>query len=143
MSCARRTAASCPIRQQPADARRRHLRRHTIDYYNNELENFITDLTANVFGSINPNFGPYTLPDGTPPPPILQATLAGALGPLIAFLSNNVDGTPIFALASYTNAGAVDTEGIDLGLNLYLSDDWVLDLTYSWFDFDVQEQGGS
>ena len=113
----------------------------TIDYYNNELDNFITDLTANTFGSINPNFGPYTLPDGSPAPqPVLDA-LAGALGPLIAFLSNNVDGTPIFALASYTNAGAVDTQGIDLGLNLYLNSELVLDFTYSWFDFDVQELG--
>ena len=112
----------------------------TIDYYSNELENFITDLTANTFGSINPNFGPYTLPDGSPAPAIVQQTLAGALGPLIAFLSNNVDGTPIFALASYTNAGAVDTEGFDVGLNVY-HESFVFDFTYSWFNFDVKELG--
>ncbi len=113
----------------------------TLDYYSNELENFITDLTANAFGSINPNFGPYTLPDGSPAPAILTGTLQGALGPLFAFLSNNVDGSPILALASYTNAGAVDTQGIDLGVNVYLTNDWVLDFTYSWFDFDVKELG--
>lgn len=113
----------------------------TIDYYNNELENFITDLTANPGGLINPAFGPYTLPNGQSAPGLVQATLQGALGPLFAFLSNNVDGTPIFALASYTNAGAVDTQGIDLGLNLYLSNNWVIDFTYSWFDFDVKELG--
>ncbi len=112
----------------------------TVDYYANELDNFITDLTPNVFGSINPNFGPYRLPDGSQPPPLVSATLSGALGPLIAFLSNNVDGTPIFALASYTNAGAVDTEGIDLGLNVYFGD-LVFDFTYSWFDFEVKELG--
>ncbi len=113
----------------------------TVDYYSNELDNFITDLTANVFGSINPNFGPYRLPNGSPAPAIVLQTLQGALGPLFAFLSNNVDGTPIFALASYTNAGAVDTQGIDLGLNYYISPEWVLDFTYSWFDFDVKELG--
>ncbi len=112
----------------------------TIDYYSNELENFITDLTGNAFGSINPNFGPYTLPNGSPAPTIVNLTLAGALGPLVAFLSNNVDGTPIFALASYTNAGAVDTEGIDIGLNVY-HEDLVFDFTYSWFDFDVKQLG--
>ncbi len=112
----------------------------TIDYYSNELENFITDLTGNAFGSINPNFGPYTLPNGSPAPTIVNLTLAGALGPLVAFLSNNVDGTPIFALASYTNAGAVDTEGIDIGLNVY-HEDFVFDFTYSWFDFDVKQLG--
>ena len=59
---------------------------------------------------------------------------------MYGFLSNNVDGTPIFALASYTNAGAVDTEGIDLGLNVYYNN-VVFDFTYSWFSFDVQELG--
>ncbi len=113
----------------------------TVDYYNNELDNFITDLTGNAFGSINPNFGPYTLPDGSPAPALVQSTLAGALGPLIAFLSNNVDGSPLFALASYTNAGAVDTQGLDFGLNVYLTNEWVFDFTYSWFDFDVKELG--
>ncbi len=111
----------------------------TIDFYQNELENFITDLTANAFGSINPRFGPYTPPAGHPLPDLLRGTLAGALGPLIAFLSNNVDGTPIFALASYTNAGAVDTQGIDLGLNYYITPQWQFDFSYSWFDFDIKE----
>ena len=112
----------------------------TVDYYANELENFITDLTSAPAGVINPNFGPYTLPDGSAAPAVLQGVLAGALGPLVAFLSNNVDGTPIFALASYTNAGAVDTEGVDLGLNVY-HEDFVFDFTYSWFNFNVKELG--
>jgi len=111
----------------------------TVDFYQNELDNFITDLTANVFGSINPNFGPYTPPASHPLPDLLRGTLAGALGPLIAFLSNNVDGTPIFALASYTNAGAVDTQGIDIGLNYYITPQWQFDFSYSWFDFEIKE----
>ncbi|MCG8455971.1 MAG: TonB-dependent receptor, partial [Holophagales bacterium] len=115
----------------------------TIDYYNNELENFITDLSANPFGSINPAFGPYTLPNGQAAPGQVIATLQNALGPLFAFLSNNVDGTPILALASYTNAGSVDTEGIDLGLNYYITPEWLLDFSYSWFDFEITELGAA
>ncbi|MDH3744808.1 MAG: TonB-dependent receptor [Acidobacteriota bacterium] len=115
----------------------------TIDYYNNELENFITDLSANPFGLVNPNFGPYQIPAGHPLPGTLAATLEGALGPLIAFLSNNVDGTPIFALASYTNAGAVDTEGIDFGVTVQANRNWGWDLSYSWFDFEIIEAGVS
>lgn len=115
----------------------------TVDYYQNELDNFITDLSINAFGSINPNFGPYTLPNGQPAPAILQGALAGALGPLAAFLSNNVDGTPIFALVSYTNAGSVDTEGIDLGLNYYITPEWLFDFSYSWFDFEIKDLGGA
>ncbi len=113
----------------------------TIDYYNSELENFITDLTPNVFGSINPNFGPYQPPPTHPLPTVLLGTLAGALGPAFAFLSNNVDGTPIFALVSYTNAGAVDTQGIDVGVTSYITPEWLFDFTYSWFDFDTTEAG--
>ncbi|MEM6453606.1 MAG: TonB-dependent receptor [Acidobacteriota bacterium] len=111
----------------------------TIDVYRNELTNFITDLTANPFGAINPNFGAYAPPPNHPAPDLLVGNLAGALGPLFPFLSNNVDGTPIFALASYTNAGAVDTEGVDLGLNFYATPRWLFEFTYSFFDFEIQE----
>jgi iron complex outermembrane receptor protein len=114
----------------------------TIDYYSNELDNFITDLTANPFGAVNPNFGPYTPPAGYPIPETLLATLQGALGGAFAFLSNNVDGTPIFALASYANAGKVDTQGVDVGLNVYATPQWVIDLSYSWFDFTIKDTGG-
>lgn len=114
----------------------------TIDYYSNELDNFITDLTANPFGAVNPNFGPYTPPAGHPAPALLVGTLQGALGSAYAFLSNNVDGTPIFALASYANAGNVDTQGVDLGLNIYASSNWLFDFSYSWFDFTINDTGG-
>ena len=115
----------------------------TVDYYRNELENFITDLSLNPFGTINPNFGPYQAPAGHPAAALLQGTLAGALGPLYAFLSNNVDGSPIFALVSYTNAGSVDTEGLDVGLNYYITPEWLFDFTYSWFDFEITDLAGA
>lgn len=114
----------------------------TIDYYNSDLNNFITDLSANPFGLVNPNFGPYRPPANHPLPGLLLATLRGALPPSVfAFLSNNVDGAPIFALASYTNAGAVDTQGVDIGLNYYVTPEWQLDFSYSWFDFSTTEEG--
>ncbi|MCP4205275.1 MAG: TonB-dependent receptor, partial [bacterium] len=114
----------------------------TVDYYASELDNFITDLTVNAFGSVNPNFGPYQPPAGHPLPALLLGTLAASLPPTVfPFLSNNVDGTPIFALVSYTNAGAVDTQGIDFGLSVYATPQWLLDFTYSWFDFDITELG--
>jgi len=114
----------------------------TIDYYSNELDNFITDLTVNPFGAVNPNFGPYAAPAGHPAEALLIGTLQGALGAAYAFLSNNVDGTPIFALASYANAGKVDTQGIDMGLNIYATPQWLVDFSYSWFDFTINDTGG-
>ena len=60
---------------------------------------------------MNPAFGPYQ------PPATLsgagQTMLLGALqmnlGTFFPLLSNNPDGAPIFAAASYTNFGEVDT----------------------------------
>jgi iron complex outermembrane receptor protein len=117
----------------------------TADYYQNNLTNFITDLLANVgtpLGRLNSNFGPYA------PPPALsaqaQAAVLAALranlpASLFALLSNNVNGAPIIALASYTNFGEVDTQGVDLGVNYYVSSRWVVDFSYSWFDFEIQQ----
>lgn len=111
----------------------------TLDYYNSELENFVTDLLPNPFGTVNPAFGTYQAPAGHPAPNVLIGNLQGALGPLFAFLSNDQAGTPIFALASYTNAGQADTQGIDFGINWYVTPSWTFDLSYSWFDFDLKE----
>ncbi|HEX2222566.1 MAG TPA: TonB-dependent receptor, partial [Thermoanaerobaculia bacterium] len=117
----------------------------TIDYYQNQLENFITDLLPNIgtpLGRLNTNFRPYA-PPSTLPEPVRQAIL-GALQAnlpptLFPFLSNNVNGAPIVALASYTNFGEVDTQGVDVGLNLYTTDKLTLDFAYSWFDFEIKQ----
>lgn len=120
----------------------------TLDYYNSENDNFITDLLPTVgtsLGRINPNFGPYTPPAGLPAPvaALLLSRLQAGLGPQFAFLSNNLDGTPILAVRSYTNFGQVDTQGIDLGLQVMGEGGWRYNFTYSWFDFEIQGQSGS
>ena len=117
----------------------------TIDYYNNELQNFITDLLPNVgtaLGRLNPDFGAYQAPAGLPAPvaQLLLATLQGALGSSFFALSNNLDGSPILGAVSYTNFGQVDTQGIDFGLNIFINPKWRFNASYSWFDFDIQEE---
>ena len=57
----------------------------------------------------------------------------------VFILSNNLDGTPILAAASYTNFGKVDTQGIELGVNYYFTPAWSGSFSYSWFDFDVKD----
>lgn len=117
----------------------------TVDYYRNELENFITDLLPNIgssLGRLNPEFGPYAPPSSLPEPvrqAILNALRANLPPTLFPFLSNNLNGAPIIALASYTNFGKVDTQGVDFGLNLYATDRITIDASYSWFDFDIKE----
>ena len=44
-------------------------------------------------------------------------------------------------MLSYTNAGTVDTEGIDFGVNVYVTNAWNVAFNYSWFDFEVQDFG--
>jgi iron complex outermembrane receptor protein len=116
----------------------------SLTYYNSQNENFITDLLSQVgtpLGRINPNFGPYQPPAGLPEPfrTLLLAQLQAALGPSYALLSNNLDGTPILAAASYTNFGKVDTQGVEVGLNYYFTPSWSATFAYSWFDFNVKD----
>jgi outer membrane receptor for ferrienterochelin and colicins len=116
----------------------------TLDYYQSDNQNFITDLIPAVgtpLGRINSAFGPYTPPAGLAAP--LQAALLNALNGALpaatrALLTNNLDGTPIIGAVSYSNFGAVDTQGIDLGLNWYVDSSWTVQAAYSWFDFEIQ-----
>lgn len=115
----------------------------TIDYYKNELDNFITDLLPNVgtaLGRLNSDFGPYQAPANHPAPATLLGALQQALGANFFALSNNFDGSPILAAVSYTNFGQVDTQGVDVGFNMFATDNWRVNANYSWFDFDIKEE---
>ncbi|HEV7668860.1 MAG TPA: TonB-dependent receptor [Thermoanaerobaculia bacterium] len=116
----------------------------TAEYYNSKNENFITDLLPQVgtpLGRLNANFGPYQAPAALPAPvaALLMTRLRQGLGANFFILTNNLDGTPILGAVSYTNFGAVDTQGVDLGLNWAVTDDWSVNAAYSWFDFDIQD----
>lgn len=108
----------------------------TLDYYQSDIENFVTDLLPGV----NPDFSGYTPPAFLPAPVATQVlnTLRGGLGANFRGLTT-INGQPTLVL-SYANAGAVDTEGIDFALNYYVSNQWTVDFSYSWFDFEVKEQ---
>jgi outer membrane receptor for ferrienterochelin and colicins len=109
----------------------------TLDYYQSEIENFVTDLLPGV----NTAFAPYAPPAGVPAPVTAQllAILRGALGSRFVGFTNLANGQPALVV-SYANAGSVDTQGVDLAVNYYISDRWLVDASYSWFDFEVKEQ---
>ncbi len=113
----------------------------TIDFYQSDNTNFITDLIPQftALGRTNPAFGPYAPPANLPAPvaAALVAALQGALGPSYAILTNNFDGDPVLLAVSYTNFGDVDTQGVDVGLNYYVDDRWTVSASLSNFDFDV------
>jgi outer membrane receptor protein involved in Fe transport len=108
----------------------------TVDYYQGDVENFVTDLLPGV----NPQYTGYTPPSFLPAPVQAQilATLRGGLGANFAGLTD-LNGQPTLVL-SYANAGAVDTQGVDVALNYYITGSWIADLNYSWFDFEVKER---
>jgi len=115
-----------------------------VDLYRSKNESFITDLLNQLttpLGRVNPNFGPYEPPADLSPErrALLLAGLQSALGPLFPFLSNNVDGTPILARASYANFGAVDTWGADLALSYNVTPQLAVQVAYSWFDFEIRD----
>jgi iron complex outermembrane receptor protein len=107
----------------------------TLDYYNSELTGFVTDLLRGVNPAFSAPGNPYTPPAGLPPP--LQAILIANTAPVVGLTM--VNGSPAI-VASYTNAGAADTQGIDFGLNYYITNTWNLALNYSWFDFELKDQ---
>ena len=114
----------------------------TVDYYNNQLENFITDLIPAfnpTLGFINPNFAPYTAPAGIPEP-FRTILITTALGAVPTLTNDPITGAPLINAVSYTNFGDVDTQGIEIGLNTKLNDNWSLSVIYNWFDFDVKNQ---
>ncbi|MFL6195600.1 MAG: TonB-dependent receptor domain-containing protein, partial [Thermoanaerobaculia bacterium] len=108
----------------------------TVDYYQSRIENFVTDLLPGV----NPAFAPYAFPAAIPAPVAASIlnTLRGGLGPNFAGLTT-VNGRPALVF-SYANSGVVDTQGIDVAFNWYVSDRIVADASYSWFDFDVKQK---
>ncbi|HEX9945787.1 MAG TPA: TonB-dependent receptor [Thermoanaerobaculia bacterium] len=108
----------------------------TLDYYQSRIENFVTDLLPGV----NPAFAPYMPPSFLPAPVAMQVlnTLRGGLGANFAGLTS-INGQPTLVL-SYANSGVVDTQGVDVAFNYYVTSRWLADFSYSWFDFEVKER---
>lgn len=110
----------------------------TIDVYRSEMKDFVTDLLPGV----NPAFVPYTVPTNIPtiPAPVqagINSFLNAALGARRGGLTT-VNGRPALVF-SYANAGHVDTQGGEIAFNYYVNNNWVVDLNYSHFDFEVKE----
>ncbi|HEV7768124.1 MAG TPA: TonB-dependent receptor [Thermoanaerobaculia bacterium] len=111
----------------------------TVDLYKSNLTNFVTDLLPGV----NPAFPTYVVPNTLPGP--VQAGLTNFLAAALQTRRvglTTVNGAPALVL-SYANSGEVDTQGGEIAINYYLTNNVVLDFNYSKFDFTVKSsQGG-
>jgi iron complex outermembrane receptor protein len=142
----------------------------TIDYYNAENEDFITDLVPQVgtvlgnlegcvdrFGNpatdpaicpINNDYLPWVGPEEAETTIIAGTlTVARALrnavdnsvgGNTLGFrLAQDLDGSTVVVGRTYSNVGQVDTQGVDFGMQYFISNSWNVQLSYSWFDFEI------
>ena len=111
-----------------------------VNYYKSQLKNFVTDMLPLV----NPGYGPYAPPSALSPEiqNAILGTLEENLPPdLYAVMSNSLeDRSAIFAVVSCTNAGKVNTQGVELGLKYFFNKYLSADFNYSWFDFVVREE---
>lgn len=105
----------------------------TVDAYMNNIKNFVTDLLQGV----NPDYAFWTPPEEVPEQyhTALQGAIAAQV-PGLHLLSNGTTGIVV----SYTNEGEVDQKGVDVGLGFQLNDEFRIDGTFSWFDFEVVSQ---
>ena len=121
----------------------------TVDYYTSENKNFISDLIG--IGStslspprVNPNVAVWTgdmTVETTPVNPALMFPPGFTVGQAVRASVPDLSSDIVFGnsiVVTYTNFGAVDTQGVDLGLNHFFSDRWSLNFAYSWFDFEIQ-----
>jgi iron complex outermembrane receptor protein len=99
----------------------------SLDAYYNRAENFVTDLLQGV----NPAY-PFLLPPGFP------AGLADLARQAVPGLTL-INGQPAIVL-SYTNAGKVDEQGTETGINFYATDELLVSGSWTWYDFIVKEQ---
>lgn len=111
-----------------------------INYYRNQLKNFITDWLPFV----NPDYGPYSPPSDLPDE--IQTATLNALEQVLppeyyALMSNSLEnGSAIFAVASVSNSGRIDAQGIELGLKYFFNTNLSAYINYAWFDSEVKEE---
>lgn len=102
----------------------------SIDGYYNIAKDFITDLLPGV----NPEY-PFVPPAGFAGNPALeQAIFAATSGGL-----TQINGRPAIVV-SYTNAGKVNEQGVEVGVNYYINEEVQLSGNWTWYDFKVKEQ---
>ena len=132
------------------ELRRRLLRRLArrvivrANYYFNRISNLLTPLIQQVgteLGRINPVYGPYQPPSAlnAAQQALVLASLQAVVPPsILPFMSNDLDGSPIFAVASYTNFARVNMQGAEISVQIFRSDGFVADVGYSALSFAPQ-----
>jgi len=117
-----------------------------ISVYRNWLENTDTNLLPQVgtsLGRLNPSYGAYRPPSNLSPQAAatVLSALSSVLPPsLFDALSNDANGSPVFALLSYKAFGKANTHGVELDVKYALNTRWRFQANYSLFDFSIEQE---
>jgi outer membrane receptor protein involved in Fe transport len=85
-----------------------------------------------VRNSIQQSVGAGTQPDGQ------GGTVSLGLG---FRLAEDLNGNPVIIGRTYANVGLVNTQGVDFGLQYFITPKWRVQASYSWFDFEIVDVG--
>ena len=85
-----------------------------------------------VRNSIQQSVGAGTQPDGQ------GGTVSLGLGFRMA---QDLNGNPVIVGRTYANVGLVNTQGVDFGLQYFITPEWRVQASYSWFDFEIVDVG--
>jgi outer membrane receptor protein involved in Fe transport len=111
------------------------------NYYFNRISNLLTPLLPQVgtdLGRINPSYGPYRPPaalNAAQQALVLASLQAVVPSSVLPFMSNDLDGMPIFAVASFTNFARVNIQGAEVSVQYFHTDRFVADIGYSALSF--------
>jgi iron complex outermembrane receptor protein len=113
----------------------------SASYYYNRIDNLITPLIQQVgteLGRINPQYQPYVPPSALSAAQqnLVLGALRTSLPPSVyALMSNDLDGAPIVAAASYTNLAKSRLQGGEIGLQYFVTPSVNLDIGFSALEF--------
>jgi outer membrane receptor protein involved in Fe transport len=85
-----------------------------------------------IRNSVQQSVGAGTQPDGQ------GGTVSLGLGFRFA---QDLNGNPVIVGRTYANVGLVNTQGIDFGLQYFITPELNLQANYSWFDFTIVDVG--
>jgi outer membrane receptor protein involved in Fe transport len=85
-----------------------------------------------IRNSVQQSVGAGTQPDGQ------GGTVSLGLG---FRLAQDLNGDPVIVGRTYANVGLVNTQGVDFGLQYFITPELNLQANYSWFDFEIVDVG--
>jgi outer membrane receptor protein involved in Fe transport len=105
---------------------------------NNDYKEWVGPEEAETTYLVPPGLLPG-LPEGLTVAQALRNAVDNSVGgSTLGFrLGQDLNGDPVVVGRTYTNVGQVDTQGVDVGIQYFITPSLSLQASYSWFDFTI------